>query len=60
MDNNTLKSLLQEYEQKRINANLRAENYKIEVYSKYPRLKEIEDEINILSINKIKLILSPD
>ena len=58
MDNTTLKSLLHEYEQKRINANLKVENYKKEIYSKYPHLQEIENKINILSINKINLILS--
>ena len=58
MDNSTLNSLLQEYEQKRINANILLENRKKELYKKYPELSDIENEINLLSINKIKLILS--
>ncbi len=58
MDNSTLKSLLQEYEQKRIKANLISEQNKKELYIKYPRLEEIENKINLLSIKKIKDILS--
>lgn len=58
MDNSTLKSLLQEYEQKRLNANLNLEKRKKELYEKYPRLAEIENKINLLSIKKIKDILS--
>ena len=50
MDNSTLKSLLQEYEQKRLNANLNLEKRKKELYEKYPRLAEIENKINLLSI----------
>lgn len=58
MDSSTLKSLLLEYEQKRIRANKIAEKNKQELYIKYPRLEEIDNRINLLSINKIKLILS--
>lgn len=58
MDNSTLKVLLQEYEQKRIKANLIAEQNKNNLYNNYPRLEEIENEINKLSIDKIKSILS--
>ena len=58
MDNSTLKVLLQEYEQKRIKANLIAEQNKNNLYKSYPRLEEIENEINKLSIDKIKSILS--
>ena len=58
MDNSTLKVLLQEYEQKRIKANLIAEQNKNNLYKNYPRLEEIENEINKLSIDKIKSILS--
>ena len=58
MDNSTLKVLLQEYEQKRIKANLIAEQNKNNLYKNYPRLEEIENKINKLSIDKIKSILS--
>lgn len=37
MDNSTLKVLLQEYEQKRIKANLIAEQNKNNLYNNYPR-----------------------
>lgn len=60
MDNSTLKILLQNYEQKRIHANLIAEKKKNDLFKKYPKLEEIENEINKLSINKIKSILSSD
>ena len=53
MDNSTLKVLLQEYEQKRIKANLIAEQNKNNLYKNYPRLEEIENEINKLSIDSI-------
>lgn len=58
MDNSTLKLLLHEYEQKRIKANIVAEQTKINLYKKYPRLEEIENTINSLSLTKIKSILS--
>ena len=58
MDNSTLHSLLQEYEQKRIRANLLLENRKKELYLKYPKFADIDREINLLSIKKINFILS--
>lgn len=60
MDNSTLKILLQNYEQKHIQANLIAEKKKNDLFKKYPKLEEIENEINKLSINKIKSILSSE
>lgn len=60
MDNTTLKSLLHEYEQKRLKAEQLLEKNKKELYSKYPRLNEIEEEITMLSLNKVKLILAFD
>lgn len=58
MDNSTLNSLLHDYEQKRIKANILLEDRKKELYSKYPELSDIENEINLLSLKKINLILS--
>ena len=58
MDNSTLKSLLQEYEEKRIRANLLLEDRKKELYLKYPKFADIDKEINLLSIKKINFILS--
>lgn len=60
MDNTTLKSLLHEYEQKRLKAEQVLEKNKNTLYDKYPRLREIEKEINLLSLNKVKLILALD
>ena len=58
MANKNLENLLMEYEEKRRKAELELENKKIEIYSKFPRLEEIDDEINKLSINKTKMILN--
>lgn len=58
MDNSTLKSLLQEYEQKRIKANVLLENRKKDLYEKCPELADIERKINLLSIKRINSILS--
>lgn len=58
MDNSTLTALLHEYEQKRIKANILLEDRKKELYSKYPELSDIENEINLISLKKINLILS--
>lgn len=58
MDNSTLNSLLQEYEQKRIRANILLEDRKKELYLKYPKFADIDKEINLLSIKKINFILS--
>ena len=49
--------LLVEYEQKRRNAENELDKRKLELYKKNPRLEEIEDEINKISINKTKSIL---
>ena len=54
---NELDFLLVEYEQKRRNAEFDLEKRKEKLYIKSPRLKEIEHEINKLSIEKTKNIL---
>lgn len=58
MATNELDALLIEYEQKKRNAEFDLEKRKKELYKKIPRLEEIEDEINKISINKAKNILS--
>lgn len=58
MDNSTLNTLLHEYEQKRIKANVLLENRKRDLYEKYPELSDIETQINLLSIRRINSILS--
>ena len=58
MANEILKSLLQEYEQKRIRAEQDLEFRKENLYKNIPRLKEIEDELNMFAITMTKNILN--
>ena len=58
MDNDILNSLLREYEQKRIKAELDLEKRKENLYKSIPELQEIESEINSFSINNAKNILN--
>lgn len=58
MSNEILNSLLKEYEQKRLKAELNLEKRKKELYKKEPRLKQIEDELNSFAINTAKEILN--
>ena len=58
MDNNVLNSLLREYEQKKIRAELDLEKRKKSLYISIPELEKIEDEINSFSINHAKNILN--
>ena len=57
MSNRDLENILVEYEQKRRRAEIDLENRKKQLYQKRPRLQEIENEINKISINKAKSIL---
>ena len=57
MPNRDLDNILVEYEQQRRIAEVDLEKRKKELYNKQPRLLEIEDEINKISINKTKSIL---
>ena len=57
MVNRELEDILQQYEQKRRFAQVSLENRKKELYKKIPRLEEIENEINKISIKKTKSIL---
>ncbi len=58
MANKNLEFLLTEYEQKRRKAEMKLDYEKENLYRKIPRLEEIEIEINKISINKAKAILS--
>lgn len=58
MDNDVLNSLLREYDQKRIRAELDLEKRKESLYKSIPELKEIEIQINSYSINNAKNILN--
>lgn len=57
MANELLNSLLKEYEKKKLNAELEAEKRKDDLYKRFPKLKEIEDELNSFAINTAKNIL---
>lgn len=58
MSNEVLNSLLKEYEQKKIRAELKAEERKIDLYKKVPRLEEIEKELSSYAISTAKKILN--
>ncbi len=58
MDNDVLNSLLREYDQKRIRAELDLEKRKESLYKSIPELQKIEAEINSYSINNAKNILN--
>ena len=57
MANELLNSLLKEYEKKKLNAELEAEKRKNDLYERFPKLREIEDELNNFAINTAKNIL---
>ena len=57
MSNSNLETLLIEYEQKRMKADLNLEKRKAELYKKIPKLEEIEDELNKFAVQKAKEIL---
>ncbi len=57
MNESILKSLLKEYEQKRIYAELDLDNRKKELYKHNPKLEEIEKQLNLYAIQIAKSIL---
>lgn len=58
MSNSTLKNLLKEYEQKRLNALIDLDKRKNDLYSSNKRLEEIDFELNNYALNTAKNILS--
>ena len=58
MSSEILSTLLLEYDQKKRRAELDLEKKKQELYSKVPRLQEIETELNNFAINTAKNILA--
>ncbi len=58
MSNTVLNSLLREYEQKKLKAELDLEDRKNKIYSLLPILKDIDDELNSICIQITKNILS--
>ena len=57
MSNEVLNSLLKEYEQKKLSAELDLEKRKTELYKKLPELQKIDDEINHIAFQTAKNIL---
>lgn len=57
MANDILTSLLREYDQKKLQAELEAEKRKETLYSSFPRLSEIDTELHTLGIQVSKSIL---
>lgn len=58
MSNQILNSLLKEYEQKKLKAELDLEKRKEELYQRIPELEKIENELNRFAIQTAKNILS--
>ena len=58
MSNEVLNSLLKEYEQKKLNAELDLDRRKQNLYKLIPRLEEIDSELNNFAINTAKNILN--
>ncbi len=56
-NNEVLNSLLREYEQKKLRAELDLEKRKEDLYKQYPKLQEIEEELNNFAIQTSKNIL---
>ena len=58
MNSSTLKSLLKDYEHKKLLAEIECEKRKNLIYKKYKKLQEIDDELNSYAFSTIKNILS--
>ncbi|MCI8444587.1 MAG: hypothetical protein HFJ37_05500 [Clostridia bacterium] len=58
MSNEILNSLLKEYQQKKLNAELDLERRKENLYQAVPRLRQIEEDLNYAAINTAKSILN--
>ena len=58
MSNEVLNSLLKEYEQKKLNAELDLDRRKTNLYKLIPRLEKIDNELNNFAINTAKNILN--
>lgn len=58
MANEVLNSLLKEYEQKKLSAEIDLDRRKQNLYKLIPRLEEIDNELNIFAINTAKNILN--
>ena len=57
MKDSTLRDILINYERKRDKANRALEQRKNDVYNQIPKIKEIDDEINKVGLEMMKLVL---
>ena len=57
MSNEVLNSLLKEYEQKKLNAELDLDRRKNNLYKLIPRLEEIDNELNNFAINNTNALI---
>lgn len=58
MSNDVLNSLLKEYEQRKLRAEIDLDKRKADLYNRLPELQKIEDELNKLSIETAKNLLN--
>ncbi len=58
MNNDVLNSLLKEFSQKKLKAELELDRRKDKLYKSIPKLQEIEDDLNTFAIAKTKSILT--
>lgn len=58
MNNNNLKSLLSQYDQKRNSALARARIKRDDIYSSFPDIEKLDNDINTISIQAIKAVLT--
>ena len=58
MANEVLNSLLKDYEKRKTSAELDLEKRKEELYQKFPKLQEIEDELNSLAFKVTKNLIN--
>ena len=58
MSNEILNTLLKEYEQKKLKAEMDLDKRKADLYFKFPELQRIEDELNKLSFETAKNLLN--
>ena len=58
MANKNLETILTEYEEKRRSSDLELDRRKEKIYSQFPRIEEIDIELNKIAINKARAILN--
>ena len=58
MANKNLENLIAEYQEKRRKADIELDRRREEVYKKFPRIEEIDTELNKIAINKAKAMLN--